>query len=352
MILFVGTQESGYYVPELTGDEVKYTDSIYHVSELQNIILHQQYQRIIIDIKNFSDSADEVAAALSRLQKAVTTRFIYFALGHSPKTTLVSALMQAGFVYFVFGPTIGKAKDQLRACLNGYATVEPIEEESEEKKEVVKPASDAGIKSIAVAGCCHRIGTTTQAIQICKYLLLKGKNPCYIALCDEKAAEWRPILGLEVTRDDEAYSRTRIADVDMYDDPNMIAKIKSLGYDYLVYDFGSIRDPNFSTMQFLEKDIRIIVAGVKPAEITAMKKVYDSMLSDSTYYIFSFISDDTKDSVLELQGKQAEKTEFAVYTPDPFVFTNKSISIYQNIINAEGKPKKEKRRRFGRKNKS
>ena len=349
MILFVGTQESGYYVPELTGDEVRYTDSVYHVSELQDSILHQQYQRIIIDIKNFTDSADEVAAALSRLQKAVTTRFIFFALGHSAKTTIVSALMQEGFVYFVFGPTINKAKEQLRACLNGYATVEPIEEENVEKKETAKPISDSGIKSIAVAGCCHRIGTTTQAIQICKYLLSKGKNPCYITVCEDKAAAWRAPLGLEVTKDDEAYSRTRIFNVDMYDDPNMIAKIKSLGYDYLVYDFGSIGDENFSTSQYLEKDIRIIVSGVKPGEIDGMRKVYDSLLSDSTYYIFSFVSDDTKDSILELQGKLAEKTKFAIYAPDPFVFINKSINIYQDIINIEGTPKQKKRGFFGRK---
>ena len=349
MILFVGTHESGYFVPELTGDEIEFTGSVYHVSELQDIILHQQYQRIIIDVKEFTDSAEDVASALSRLQKAVTTRFIFFALGHSQKTTIVSALMQAGFVYFVFGPTANRAREQLRACLNGYATVEP-DEEKQETNEAVKTVSDAGIKSIAVAGCCHRIGTTTQAIQICKYLLNKGKNPCYISVCKDKAYRWREILGIEATKDDDAYSRTRIYDIDMYDDPNKIARIKNLGYDYLVYDFGCVHDKEFSTMQFLEKDIRIIVAGVKPSEIEGMNFVYDSLLSDSTYYIFSFISDDTKESVLALQGKQAEKTSFAVYTPDPFVFTTKSIGVYQSIINTEGKPKKEKGRGlFGRK---
>lgn len=353
MILFVGTQEVGFYVPEIAGDQVQFTGTVHHIADLQNIILHQEYSRIIIDVRQFTDTAQEIAEQLSRLQKAVRNRFIFFALGHSASTELVSALLAKDFVYFVTSPLIGRAREELRACLNGYATIEPPHEQPVyQEYENTRQTAEPGIRSIAVVGSCPRIGTTTQAIQICKYLQLKGKNPCYISMSHDKAYEWREILSdIEVTRDDDAYARTRIQDLDMYDDPAKIAKIKAMGYDWIVYDFGYVQESSFTPSQYLEKDYRIVVAGIKPSEIRGMKKIYDSLLSDSTYYIFSFISDDTKASVLQLQNALADKTEFAMYAPDPFTLSSKAVNIYDNILEVKASAKKTRRGLFGRKGK-
>lgn len=74
--------------------------------------------------------------------------------------------------YFITEATLSEQKDTFEKCINGYyeknnmSNASPIDVEEEQKKQ--KEQTFQG-KYISVAGSCHRIGTTTQALQIVKY---------------------------------------------------------------------------------------------------------------------------------------------------------------------------------------
>lgn len=348
MILFVGTEGVGGYVPEVTGEQVKFTGSHNHINEIGELLLEQEYSHIIIDLKQFIDPAEKIATELARMQKVIDEPFIFYALGKSQKSDIVNELLKRDFVLFVTSSVPGIANQELRTALNGYATITPptVAPTMEELvKAVEQPKKDDNIKSVGVVGCCSRIGTTTQALQVVKYLISKGKKACYIAMDGSDITEWANIFGVERSKDDLNLDRVRIKGVDMYNDPKKLALIKSMDYDYLVFDFGDIHRETFSMIQFIERDIRIAVSGVKPVEMNGMKAIYEPPLADATMYLFSFVSDDTKRSILKLQGPMAEKTFFAPYSPDPFVFTSKSGSVLGDLFDAAKiKDKKKKKK--------
>lgn len=332
MVLFVGEQTVGYYVEEIAKEEVVFTGRVSHVLDMEKYIYERGYSRIMIDLKQLVDDPEFIQSEMKRLQVGYPTSFIFFALGYTEKSELLTRLVEAGFYYFITEPLAGRAKEQLRVALIGHATVEGAEEAEKKRREEEKTEYERlGLLSVAIAGCCHRIGTTTQAIQLCKYLQLKNRKACYVNLTGSSIMPWKGSAA-EMTKDDELLSRIRINNVDLYDDPKKIPQIKDHGYDYIVYDFGDVHEKVFSSVQFLEKDIRIVVGGIKPDETRGMREVYDSLISDSTYYIFSFVSDEKKKETLEAQGPLADKTSFAIYVPDPFEFITKAQNTYQNII--------------------
>lgn len=342
MILFCGLPNVGHFVAEIAGvdeSDIKYTGNISHVADLEAIILECPYTNIMIDITKFTDMPDTVCSEICRIQQVCNTPFIFFALGYSEQSELVSRLIEHDFYYFILDPRPTEAKNQLKTALNGYATVTKLE--SSPAEDIATDAQTDGtltVKSIGVAGCCHRIGTTTQALQICKYLQLKQHRPCYINLSSGKDIEiWREILSdIENTKEDDLLHRLRYANIDMYASAEFIADIKAMDYDYLVYDFGDIHNDRFNMIQFMEKDIRIIVSGIKPAEMYAMQDVYNAIAGKTAYYIFSFISDADKKDVLDMQSVLAERTQFASWAPDPFVYTSKSTPIYDSILSVTG----------------
>lgn len=144
---------------------------------------------------------------------------------------------------------------------------------------------------------------------------------------------------------DRSLGRVTLNGTDLYSKPDQIAEIRGMGYEYLVYDFGSFSSKSFNLIQFLEKDIRIIVGGDSPHELGAMQDVFRSpILQNSTYYIFSFVHENDFQEIRGLMEDKADMTFFAKYTPDPFVYTSDSNDLYDKIIGATNtvEPQKKK----------
>lgn len=204
----------------------------------------------------------------------------------------------------------------------------------EEKDSQIDKLQSSKQTIISVAGCCNRIGATTQALQIVKYLQFLGHRAAYIQLNDSTYVQMAANL-YSAEDIDSVLGRVTLNGVDLYSNPNKIAEIRAMDYEYLVYDFGSYSDKNFNMIQFLEKDVRIIVGGDSPYELSAMQDVFRSpILQNSTYYIFSFVHENDFKDIKELMEDKAEMTFFAKYTPDPFVYTSDSNDLYDKIIGA------------------
>ena len=257
---------------------------------------------------------------------------------------ITDALTERGFTGFVTESIAGLANKQLQTALDGFASIEPYKPEhvSEDKPEQTSIEKKPTV--ISVAGCCNRIGTTTQALQIIKYLQFLGHKAAYIQLNDSEYVQ--KAAGLYSAEDiDRSLGRVTLNGTDLYSKPDQIAEIRGMGYEYLVYDFGSFSSKSFNLIQFLEKDIRIIVGGDSPHELGAMQDVFRSpILQNSTYYIFSFVHENDFQEIRGLMEDKADMTFFAKYTPDPFVYTSDSNELYDKIIGATNTVEPQKRK--------
>ncbi len=69
-----------------------------------------------------------------------------------------------------------------------------------------------------------------------------------------------------------------------------IADVLRLGYEFYVYDFGIFDAVGFSLVSYLEKNIKVMVCGIKPNEVGCMSEVLSSLYDKEIEYIFFFYS--------------------------------------------------------------
>ena len=343
-ILFVGNERVGARVAEVSGKEVEFTGDVTHIADIKDTIISKSYWAVIFDLSTFLDNYNTLAEEIDNLNRVSGARFIFYYLGKTPRSNLVYALTERGFTGFVTESIAGLANKQLQTALDGFASIEPYKPEHVPEDKPEQTSIEKKPTVISVAGCCNRIGTTTQALQIIKYLQFLGHKAAYIQLNDSEYVQ--KAAGLYSAEDiDRSLGRVTLNGTDLYSKPDQIAEIRGMGYEYLVYDFGSSSSKTFNLIQSLEKDTRILVGGDSPHELGAMQDVFRSpILQNSTYYIFSFVHENDFQEIRELMEDKSDMTFFAKYTPDPFVYTSDSNELYDKIIGATNtvEPQKKK----------
>lgn len=352
-ILFVGSEMAGHLLSDMTELPITYTGTIQDVEKCRDLVIADNYKTVIFDLKQFRDDFHIVASEIKKMSMATQAQFVFFFIGGNKKTNIVVALVEEGFHCFVLNSLNGPAKDELQLCLAGYATVEAVVHE--EPTEAIAEQSDNSVTKqivIAIGGCCERIGTTTQALQLVKYLQFMGHRACYIQYNPREydfVGKTKEILDLEDV--DKDIGRVTFANVDMYAAPEHIAEIKSMGYEYLIYDFGH----DFSVTEWLEKDIRILVCGSSPYELDCCSEFllkgsqsYTSHIisNNKVHYIFSFVPEEDMDDIKELMESEGDHTYFSAYTPDAFTLNAANNPIYAVITEAKNITPPQKKRRF------
>lgn len=176
----------------------------------------------------------------------------------------------------------------------------------------VRPANYAPKAiTVAVAGVGPRIGTTTQTAQIAHYIKQQNTDVAIIQVDDKNSlADYVDILEATKLIDAEHYT---VNSIDLFRSRNSIARAKA-DFPYLICDYGDyLQLPDVSA--FLDKDIKIIVCGVKPWESDGLRDVFP-VDDGSIHYVFSHVPEYDQEAVLELMKDSAPKTHFAAYAPD------------------------------------
>ncbi len=172
--------------------------------------------------------------------------------------------------------------------------------------------------TVAVLGVMPRIGTTTQAIRLAKYLNDRGYKAAYIELNDSDYIQ-RLAETYEGAATDGELGKITYADLDLFYKPGKIPEILKMPYMFYVYDFGDIHElKSREQVTWLEKDIKVLVAGTKPNEIEHMEFALEKVYYQNTKYIFSFSDAAEHDDVKMMMRGKADVTYFAPWTPDPF----------------------------------
>lgn len=314
-IIFLGEQSKGYFLKEYAekkGDEIHFTGEMISSQEAGDYILNCQSNLIVIDIRMFLDESDVIAVNLSRAVTAANIKTIIYAAGYSPDSEIIKALIQNQFTSFIYSVYQGLQIEEIEKILDGTDSSFAIK--SEDVKQEEKPVYN-NIKRISVMGSDTKIGTTTAAVNICKYLTYNGYKAAYIEINDTHYIEACQQLYVDV-RFNEETGCISYAGVDMY--PAASVSLIQQQYDYLIFDYGYYWNKNFQKLSFLEKDIKIALGGVKPNEIARTQPLLSNDYYKDMYYVFNFVSEADRKDVLEMMGNMAARTLFWEYTPDPF----------------------------------
>lgn len=187
-------------------------------------------------------------------------------------------------------------------------------------KKVQKSQQRSGSRTlkIAVIGAMRRIGTTTVALQLVKYLndqeehaaaYLQYNNSDFIT-------DLKEICCADV--DTGKPDKITFANTDIFSDPRKVNEIISSGYQYIVYDYGDIK--SISQSSAFEKDIIIIVGGAEPDEIRAMTAAMEVFNQKNVFYFFNFTPLSDREELLDMMEGYRNKTFFLDYIPDKFCY--------------------------------
>ena len=170
---------------------------------------------------------------------------------------------------------------------------------------------------INVAGSMTRSGTTTQCLQLCRFLSETGYHPAYFE-CNRQ----NYLSAVQTTyRDVRSFSAADhlcFSGIDMYAGKRLGESLESGRFDYLVCDCGNAALRSFDRERFLSGDARIITGGVKPGEMEELTRVMaDRELGDSIY-VLSFVPAGDESMIRELMEERSKMTVFSPYLPDPF----------------------------------
>ncbi len=350
MIVFVGAEDRGYWVREtaqIRGEELEFVESSMTIHEQINEILRHSGDYIIFDIEQYVDNAEALAEEIMQIGRAKSWTVVIYAPGYDRESRIVQQLMYQGIRYFVYSGNFAEAREELERCLNGYYR-EPKEEELQEvaKREEAKN----GIR-IGVAGACHRMGTTTFALQLVKYLQLKGYKACYVEVNATGFVEQHERTFNTVH--DTYLGKVTFENVEMYYRQEKLLDVLKQEYDYFVYDFGTYMDTDFSKTSFLEKDVRIFVVGSKASEMSYTNELIRNEYYTDVNYVFNFISEKEKPELLEYMEEKAAQTYFTVSTPDQFEYVPneafEKLLPVEDISEPEEEPRGFFRKKKGRK---
>ena len=186
-MIFVGSEKEGYLVAEIADElhlKMEYVaESSYIENQVNKIMNSDTDDYVIYDISQYINEDVKIAEQIHRIHKAKKAKPIIYAPGYLPRSKVIKALYSQGITNYVFSIVPGQIKDDLEKCINGYYDVNPIEGLVSVSEELEQQESNkSAIRSVALVGACERIGTTTQAIQIVKYLQLMGYKTCYIEM--------------------------------------------------------------------------------------------------------------------------------------------------------------------------
>lgn len=183
------------------------------------------------------------------------------------------------------------------------------------------------IKTVGVAGSLCRMGTTTQAIQLVKYLKLMGYAAAYIEMNSNYYIN-DLISYYEVKKTEDCVI---FEGVELYKREKLLAANRK-DYDYLIKDYGYVGSEDFEIVSYTEQDIRIITCGSKPSELSAVETVLRNSVFEDMKFVFSFVPKDDRTAIKEMMEDYAQQTFFVEYVPDPFQYLSVANGVCKAVL--------------------
>lgn len=347
-VAIIGNRESTFILEEVN-IELKYNVeylSIVNLSTSINNIFTIENKYIIVDIKAVDDDNKNLIDTLTKINNISPNKLIILAFGFNLDSDILAKLINNGVTNIINSNVLTEQKQLLKEALEGKeikATTNISPTQTKFRTTEAKPQINFSPKRTAITiglfGSIHRIGTTTQAIQMVKYLMLCGYSACYIQMSNSNFIQQHLNFYQDVIHD-ELQGKITLFNTDFFYKKEEIPNIYNMKYDYIVFDYGTFGDIDSS---FLDKDYRICVTGTKPNEINTTYPVITKFQSDKNLsYIFSFTPINIRQQILSYMEDRKDNTYFANISCDMFDYNGENEQIYSKIINPNTKQQAKK----------
>lgn len=318
----------------------------------------QEYTDVLLDIASVKGTnTDDAAAAVDRLLHTTQLHIMVLLDGYSPDSRLVRDLLSLGVqeqdIFLQAGLSLKIAMSRLlraeRAGRREAPAPSPAAEvtppsqvdaavgKAMQIKKPARPASRA--VTVAVAGSCARIGVTTQAMQLLHYLRAKGYACAFVDM--RQSGQMDQYLDVYDAAKRIGSHEFEVQGCHFIGTGKLLMQARA-EYDYLICDYGRYGEIA-DMVSFWEKDIKVLVTGIKPWE-SELAQVFEDD-DGSLHYIFSFVPRSDEADVLAQMGGSAAMTHFAPFAPDYFSFCG-SEEIYEKILSCRPAAPEQKKKPF------
>ncbi|MEE1281366.1 MAG: hypothetical protein UHK60_03795 [Acutalibacteraceae bacterium] len=341
-LLFLGEQKNSYFIKEAAnqyGCEIEISGYVVSLTSMVDRALVDNYDYILIDVSGLLMSPLDLKECVEQILIGSQARVAVMGQGMSMTTAIIQAAVEAGIHNVLLSVYPREISEDCIEFLSGNSNIETKKDQMnntvyDEVK--IMPFAKINIErtTIGVAGTIERIGVTTQAIQLCKWLKMKGKNVCYIQMNDSGYVENLKVFYENVVVD-EAQGCVSYENVEMYYDKARIDEILNRNYDFYVYDYGTITNEYFQKTSFFEKNYKIVVTGTKPTELNSFNQCMEELYHKHIHYVFSFVSEGDRENVMEMMSDKDKYSYLAGVTLDMFSLNSDNISNFEKIIPLE-----------------
>lgn len=341
-LLFLGEQKNSYFIKEAAnqyGCEIEISGYVVSSTSMVDRALVDNYDYILIDVSGLLISPLDLKECIEQILIGSQARVAVMGQGMSMTTAIIQAAVEAGIHNVLLSVYPREISEDCIEFLSGNSNIETKKDQMnntvyDEVK--IMPFAKINIErtTIGVAGTIERIGVTTQAIQLCKWLKMKGKNVCYIQMNDSGYVENLKVFYENVVVD-EAQGCVSYENVEMYYDKARIDEILNRNYDFYAYDYGTITNEYFQKTSFFEKNYKIVVTGTKPTELSSFNQCIEELYHKHIHYVFSFVSEGDRENVMEMMSDKNKYSYLAGVTLDMFSLNSDNISNFEKIIPLE-----------------
>lgn len=204
------------------------------------------------------------------------------------------------------------------------------------------------ITTIGVIGIMPRIGTTTQAIMLTRFLNEAGIKACYVEENNTQFCDCLTSLYDEVIYDSDRDCLIKDS-LTLYKEESSSFIANDVAYR--IVDYGYLSDNGFPE-NYLKKDIKIIVCGTAPLEIAHLVSNVKLMYDIDLNYIFSLSDSQHYQEILNIMGTKKDFCYLSPNVSDSFDTPAKACGyIYNCILNLnipinEMNPDNQKKKRW------
>ncbi len=308
------------------------------IKDISNIIIYNNFTDLIIDISTLDNKDYEIISELNKIKKSKKINIIVLAPGYED-ISYINDLKDIGIKNIILDSHITAIKKELLDIFTSF------EDEQQSSQEVIPPSKVdkrnievinttkiiRKVNTIAICGVCPRIGVTTQAIQIIKYLKLIGKSACYLEANNRNQIKsMLDVYEASIKKHDKDIGMFECDNIHFYYKPENISKILENNYDFIIYDYANFN--NLDLITYFEKDIKLIMVGTKPWEIQYLHLCLEKLENQNIEYLFSFSHENEHETVKEFMEDKASNTYFTNYTPDMFSIDTYTEDMYNQIF--------------------
>lgn len=213
---------------------------------------------------------------------------------------------------------------------NSQTVVPPVIPQQQMQHTSQQPPRPTKITTVGIIGIMPRIGTTTQAVMLTRYLNEAGIRACYVEENDTQFCDCLMTLYDDVSYDSDRDCLVK-ENLTLYKEETR--SFVATDVAYRIVDYGYITKNGFPE-NYLKKDIKIIVCGTAPLEIANLIANVEMMYDVDLNYIFSLSDEQHYQEVLEVMGTKKDKCFLSPNIPDSFdFFTQPCRYIYNSILN-------------------